>query len=42
VLSEKRYDACLVLLRVKVVISNDCDVEASTQDPSELCGTFHF
>ena len=32
-LSEKGYDACLVLLRVKVVISNDCDVEAIIQCP---------
>lgn len=41
-LSEKRHDACLVLLRVKVVIPDDCDVEAGTQGLSELCGTFHL
>lgn len=40
-LSEKEI-RCLVLLRVKVVVSNDGDVEACCQGQSELCGTFRF
>lgn len=35
-------DTCLVLLRVEVVISDDCDVEAGTQSLFEVCGAFRF
>ena len=35
-------DTCLVLLRVEVIISDDCDVEAGTQSLFELCGAFRF
>ena len=35
-------DTCLVLLRVEVVISDDCDVETGTQSLFELCGAFRF
>jgi hypothetical protein len=35
-------ETCLVLLRVKVVISDDCDVKARTQSLFELCGAFRF
>jgi hypothetical protein len=35
-------DTCLVLLRVEVVISDDCEVEAGTQSSFELCGAFRF
>ncbi len=35
-------DTCLILLRVKVIISDDGDVKAGTQSLSELCRTFRF
>lgn len=38
----RRRETCLVLLGVKVIISDDCDVEAGTQSLFELCGAFRF
>lgn len=35
-------ETCLVLLRVKVVISDNGDVEARTQGLLKLCGAFCF
>ena len=39
---DRRRVTCLVLLRVKVVISDNGDVEARTQGLFELCGAFRF
>ena len=40
--NRRREKTCLVLLRVKVIISDNSDVEARAQGSSELCGASRF